>query len=69
MTAPVLERVTAVCAQLAGEGIVVSCSLDGGTVCVHVDSPRPAVGPVASTTEAHVLHELARVAASMRWVP
>jgi hypothetical protein len=69
VTAPVLERVTAVCAQLAGEGIVVSCSLDGGTVCVHVDSPRPAVGPVEAVTEAHVLHAVGRVAPEMRWVP
>ncbi|WP_157239484.1 hypothetical protein [Catenuloplanes japonicus] len=69
MTAPVMDRVDAVRVSLAAEGIVVSCELDDGTVCVHVDSPRPAVGPVESTTEAHVLHELARVAYPLRWTP
>ncbi len=48
MTAPVMDRVDAVRVSLAAEGIVVSCELDDGTVCVHVDSPRPAVGPVES---------------------
>ena len=69
MTAEVLDRVTAVCAALAGEGIVVSCELDGGTVCVHVDSPRPVGGLVEAVTEAHVLRAVGRVAPLMRWVP
>jgi len=69
MTAGVLDRVTEVCAALAVEGIVVSCELDGETVCVHVDSPRPDDGLVEAVTEAHVLHVISRVAQSMRWVP